>query len=70
MQHLALGSLGLDDLNNVFNDAWTEFTGTPVDIDLVAQASLREMMAARIMRAAQSGEVDRTALRALALRGL
>jgi hypothetical protein len=70
MQDLALGSLGLDDLNNVFNDAWTEFTAAPVDIDLVAQASLREMIAARIMRAAQSGEVDRRALRALALRGL
>jgi hypothetical protein len=70
MQDLALGSLGLDDLNNVFTDAWTEFTAAPVDIDLVAQASLREMIAARIMRAAQSGEVDRRALRALALRGL
>ena len=70
MQELLLGSLGLDDLNNVFNDAWTAFTAATVDIDLVAQASLREMMAARIMRAAQSGEVDRTALRALALRGL
>jgi hypothetical protein len=38
--------------------------------DLAAQASLREMMADRIMRAAHSGEVDRTALKALALRGL
>jgi hypothetical protein len=71
MQNLALGSPGLDDLNSLFNDAWTEFTATaPVDIDLVAQASLREMMADRIMRAAHNGEVDRTALKALALRGL
>jgi hypothetical protein len=71
MQYLALGSPGLDDLNSLFNDAWTEFTATaPVDIDLVAQASLREMMADRIMRAAHNGEVDRTALKALALRGL
>jgi hypothetical protein len=71
MQDLALGSPGLDDLNSLFNDAWTEFTATaPVDIDPIAQASLREMMAARIMRAAQSGEADRTALKALALRGL
>ena len=71
MQNLALGSPVLDDLNSLFNDAWTEFTATaPVDVDLVAQASLREMIAARIMRAAQSGEVDRTALKALALRGL
>jgi hypothetical protein len=71
MQNLTLGSPGLDDLNSLFNDAWTEFTAmAPGDIDLVAQASLREMMAARIMRAAQSGEVDRTALKALALRGL
>jgi len=43
MQNLALGSSGLDDLNSLFNDAWTEFTATaPVDIDLVAQASLRD----------------------------
>jgi hypothetical protein len=71
MQNLALGSPGLDDLNSLFNDAWTEFTATaPVHIDLAAQTSLREMMAARIMRAAQSGEVDRTALKALALHGL
>jgi hypothetical protein len=71
MQNLAFGSPGLDDLSSLFNDAWTEFTATaPVDIDLVAEASLREMIAARIMRAAQSGEVDRTELKALALRGL
>jgi hypothetical protein len=60
MHDLALGSLGLDDLNDVFSDAWTEFTAA---IDLVAQASLRETMAARIMRAAQSGEVSCEPLR-------
>jgi hypothetical protein len=71
MQNLVLGSPGIDDLNSLFNDAWTEFIATaPVDIDLVAQASLRELMADRIMRAAHNGEVDRTALKALALRGL
>jgi hypothetical protein len=71
MQNLVLGSPGIDDLNSLFNDAWMEFTATaPVGIDLIAQASLREMMADRIMRAAHNGEVDRTALKALALRGL
>jgi hypothetical protein len=39
-------------------------------IDLVAEASLRRLMATRIRRAAAMGEVDRRALRASALVGL
>jgi hypothetical protein len=71
MKNPAFGPLGVADLRGLFNDAWAEFTATsPVGIDLIAEASLRGMIAARIMRAAESGEVDRAALKALALSGL
>ena len=50
---------------------WTEFEATsPVGIDLVAEASLRSMIGARLMRAAKAGETDRATLKALALNGL
>jgi hypothetical protein len=59
------------DLQAVSNEAWDEFAATaPEGIDLVAEASLRRLMATRIRRAAAMGEVDRRALRASALVGL
>jgi hypothetical protein len=55
----------------LFDDAWTEFKATsPVGIDLIAEASLRRMITARLMRAAEMGETDRVALKGLALYGL
>jgi hypothetical protein len=55
----------------LLDDAWTEFEATsPVGIDLVAEASLRSMMGARLMRAAKAGETDRATLKAFALNGL
>ena len=51
-------------------EAWDEFAASaPEGIDLVAEASLRRLMATRIRRAAAMGEVDRRALRASALVG-
>ena len=59
------------DLQAVSNEAWAEFAASaPEGIDLVAEASLRRLMATRIRRAAALGEVDRQALRASALVGL
>jgi len=59
------------DLQTVSNEAWDEFAASaPEGIDLVAEASLRRLMATRIRRAAAMGEVDRLALRASALVGL
>jgi hypothetical protein len=39
-------------------------------IDLIAEASLRSMIATRLMRAAGRGETDRASLKAFALNGL
>jgi hypothetical protein len=59
------------DLRELFEDAWTEFSASsPVGIDLIAEASVRNMIATRIVRAAERGETDRRALKALALNGL
>jgi hypothetical protein len=71
MYHREFSRVGSIDMRELFNDAWTDFEATsPVGIDLVAEASLRSMIAARLMRAAKAGETDRTALKALALDGL
>ncbi len=43
---------------------------SPAGIDLIAEASLRGMITARLMRAAKRGETNRAALKALALNGL
>lgn len=64
-------AVGFVDLRELLDDAWTDFTATsPVGIDLIAEASLRSMIAARLMRAAKAGETDRATLKALALSGL
>jgi hypothetical protein len=42
----------------------------PFGIDLVAEASLRGMIGARLMRAPKAGETDRATLKAFALNGL
>jgi hypothetical protein len=48
------------DFRELLEDVWTDFTATsPVGIDLIAEASLRSMIAARLMRAANAGETDR-----------
>ena len=71
MEKQEFGPLGFTELHELFNDTWTEFKATsPVGIDLIAEASLRSMIATRLMRAAERGETDRTTLKALALNGL
>ena len=67
----ALAPIRFVDLRELLDDAWTEFEATsPVGIDLVAEASLRSMIGARLMRAAKAGETDRATLKAIALNGL
>ena len=62
---------GYVDLRELLDDVWNDFEATsPVGIDLIAEASLRNMIAARLMRATKTGETDRAALKALALNGL
>jgi hypothetical protein len=62
---------GYVDLRELLDDVWTDFEATsPVGIDLVAEASLRSMIATRLTRAAKTGETDRAVLKALALNGL
>ena len=71
MQNQEFVPLGSAELQELFDDAWTEFKATsPVGVDLIAEASLRRMIAARLMRAAEMGETDRVALKGLALFGL
>jgi hypothetical protein len=62
---------GFVDLRELLDDAWIDFEATsPVGIDLIAEASLRSMIATRLMRAAKAGVTDRAALKAVALDGL
>ena len=64
-------AVGFVDLRELLDDAWTDFEATsPAGIDLIAEASLRSMITARLMRAAKRGETNRVALKALALNGL
>ena len=71
MYNRAFAPAGFVDLRELLDDAWTEFEATsPVGIDLVAEASLRSMIGARLMRAAKTGETDRATLKAFALNGL
>jgi hypothetical protein len=67
------------DLRELLDDAWIDFEATsPVGIDLIAEASLRSMIATslrsmiatRLMRAAKAGVNDRAALKAVAVDGL
>jgi len=71
MYYREFSRMGSIDMRELLDDAWTDFEATsPVGIDLVAQASLRNIIAARLMRAAKEGETNRGALKALALNGL
>ena len=71
MDKQEFGPLGSAELKELFDAAWSEFkASSPVGIDLIAEASLRSMIAARLMRAVEKGETDRTALKGLALFGL
>ena len=71
MHNREFAPVGFVDFRELLDDAWTDFTATsPVGIDLIAEASLRSMIAARLMRAAKAGETDRATLKALALQGL
>jgi len=68
---LALEPQEVNLIGEAFEDAWLQFTaGAPAGIDLYAEASIRQLIAVRIIRAAQSRQLDRDALVALALRGL
>ena len=63
--------IGASDIQALSDDAWNEFTATsPQGIDLVAEASIRRLMASRIRSAVTRGERDRGTLRQGALRGL
>ena len=71
MYNREFAPVGYVDLRELLDDVWTDFEATsPVGIDLVAEASLRSMIATRLAQAAKTGERDRTALKALALSGL
>jgi len=71
MYNREFAPVGFVDLRELLDDAWSEFEATsPMGIDLIAEASLRSMIATRLMRAAKTGETDRAALKALALNGL
>jgi hypothetical protein len=63
--------IDVEDIQALSDDAWNEFSATsPQGIDLVAEASVRQLMATRIRSALTRGERDRGALRQGALRGL
>jgi len=63
--------IDVEDIQALSDDAWNEFSATsPQGIDLVAEASVRQLMATRIRSALARGERDRGALRQGALRGL
>jgi hypothetical protein len=54
MYNRAFASGGFVDLRELLDDAWTSSRQRPpVGIDLVAEVSLRSMIAARLMRAAK-----------------
>ena len=71
MQNREFAPVGFIDLQALLDDAWTDFKATsPVGIDLIAEASVRSLIASRLMRAAEKGETDRKILKAVALNGL
>jgi hypothetical protein len=66
-----IGPLAFADLEQVIDEAWREFSATsPAGIDLIGEASVRSMIANRIIRAAELGNIDRGSLKSEALRGL
>ena len=71
MYHREFSRIGSVDMRELLDEAWNDFEATsPVGIDLVAEASLRNMIGARLLRAAKAGETDRATLKSLALNGL
>jgi hypothetical protein len=71
MDNRAFAPVGLIDLQALLDDAWTDFKATsPSGIDLTAEASVRSLIANRLLRAAENGETDRSVLKAVALNGL
>ena len=71
MENREFAPVGFIDLQALLDDAWTDFKATsPVGIDLIAEASVRSLIASRLMRAAEKGETDRKILKAVALNGL
>jgi len=71
MYHREFSRMGSVDMRELLDEAWNDFEATsPVGIDLVAEASLRNMIGARLLRAAKAGETDRATLKSLALNGL
>ena len=71
MPNREFAPIGFVDIRELLDDAWADFEATsPSGIDLVAEASLRSMIAARLIRAAKAGETDRAALKAFALNDL
>jgi hypothetical protein len=61
----------MSEVQTLSDEAWNEFTATsPEGIDYVAEASVRGLMVAHIRHAVTRGEVDRSALRKNALKGL
>jgi hypothetical protein len=68
---LALDPQQVSSIGAAFEQAWLKFTAAaPAGMDLFAEASIRQLIAVRIIRATQSGELDRDALITLALHGL
>ena len=68
---LALDPQQVNVVGSAFKEAWLQFTAAaPAGMDLFAEASMRQLIAVRIIRATQSGEFDRKALITLALQGL
>ena len=68
---LALDPQQVSSIGAAFEQAWLQFTAAaPAGMDLFAEASIRQLIAVRIIRATQSGELDRDALINLALHGL
>jgi hypothetical protein len=68
---LALDPRQVSSMGAAFEEAWLRFAqAAPAGMDWLAEASLRQLIAVRIIRAAQSGQLDHEALVALALHGL
>src|SRR5262245_12413086 len=68
---LVLDPQEVNSIGAAFEEAWLQFTAVaPAGMDLFAEASIRQLIAVRIIRAAQSEQLDRDALVALALHGL
>src|SRR5690242_14653218 len=64
---LALDPQQVNSIGAAFEEAWLRFTAAaPAGMDLFAEASIRQLIAVRIIRATRCGELDRDALITLA----